>query len=109
MRREPPNLEQLWKRDPSISQTDWSNRKRELRYLQDPLELAVFVRQQLKKGKIVEMKQLVVMASQSMDCIVSWNHIVDYLLANGKINEALKVYNDVCLQQTMEFQPLTDQ
>lgn len=93
--REAPNLEKLWKRHPSISDSDWNRRKRELRFLQDPLELADFVKKQLVKNKITEAQQLVIMASQSMDCVVSWNHIVDYLFAKGKINEAFKVYNDV--------------
>jgi len=90
-----PNLDKLGGRDPSVSQTDWSNRKRELRHLQDPLELATFVRQELGKGRLEEMLQLVRMASHSMQCIVSWNHVIDHLLAKERVNDALKVYNDV--------------
>ena len=85
----------LGKRDASISETDWNRRKRELRYLQDPLDLAQFVKAELNKDKVVEMKQLVQMASHSMSCVVSWNHIIDYCLAKEKVNDALKVYNDV--------------
>lgn len=92
---ETPNLARLGRRDPTISESDWNNRKRELRHLQDPLELATFVRQELGKGRTDEMLQLVRMASHSMQCIVSWNHVIDHLLAKERVNDALKVYNDV--------------
>ena len=93
--QETPNLMNLGKRDTRMSDTDWNRRKRELRYLQDPLELAEFVKAELNKDKVVEMKQLVQMASHSMSCVVSWNHIIDHYLAKEKVNDALKVYNDV--------------
>ncbi|KAH7077788.1 hypothetical protein BKA63DRAFT_467161 [Paraphoma chrysanthemicola] len=92
---ETPNLARLGRRDPSMSDADWNNRKRELRHLQDPLELATFVRQELQKGKAKEMLQLVRMASHSMQCVVSWNHIIDHHLAKERVNDALKVYNEM--------------
>ncbi|KAI8936886.1 hypothetical protein NX059_006122 [Plenodomus lindquistii] len=92
---ETPNLARLGPRDPRVSETDWNRRKRELRYLQDPLELAEFVSKELRKDKVDEMLQLVIMASHSMECVVSWNHIVDYYLTKGRVNDALKVYNDM--------------
>lgn len=67
----------------------------ELRHLQDPLELATFVKRELAKGKATEMLQLVRMASHSMECIVSWNHIIDHYLAKERVNDALKVYNEM--------------
>lgn len=94
-RRETPNLMKLGKRDSTMSETDWSRRKRELRFLQDPLDLAQFVQAELKKERVGEMKQLVRMASHSMACVVSWNHIIDHYLAKSKVGDALKVYNDV--------------
>lgn len=94
---ETPNLSKLGKRDPSMSVSEWERRKLELRHLQDPLELAGFVRKQLSKDKATEMLQLVRMASHSMHCIVSWNHIIDHYLAKERVNDALKVYNEVCL------------
>jgi pentatricopeptide repeat protein len=94
---ETPNLAKLGRRDPQISDSDWNRRKMELRHLQDPLELATFVRNELGKGKVEEMLQLVRMASHSMQCVVSWNHIIDHYLAKERVNEALKVYNDVRL------------
>jgi pentatricopeptide repeat protein len=92
---ETPNLARLGRRDPSMTDSEWNRRKRELRYLQDPLELATFVRNELKKDKPDEMLQLVRMASHSMQCIVSWNHIIDHYLAKERVNDAIKVYNDV--------------
>lgn len=92
-----PNLAKLGKRDPRISESEWNRRKRELRHLQDPLELATFVRKELGKDKVAEMLQLVRMASHSMECVVSWNHIIDHYLSKEKVNDALKVYNDVCV------------
>jgi hypothetical protein len=90
-----PNLANLGRRDPTISDQDWNNRKRELRHLQDPLELATFVKNELRKDKTTEMLQLVRMASHSMACVVSWNHIIDHCLAKERVADALKVYNDV--------------
>ncbi|KAF1836217.1 pentatricopeptide repeat protein-like protein [Decorospora gaudefroyi] len=92
---ETPNLANLGRRDFQVSDSDWNRRKRELRHLQDPLELATFVKNELRKEKVEEMLQLVRMASHSMQCIVSWNHIIDYYLAKERVNDALKVYNDM--------------
>ncbi|KAJ5024864.1 PPR repeat family-domain-containing protein, partial [Bipolaris maydis] len=78
-----------------MSESDWNRRKRELRHLQDPLDLAAFVKQELGKDRVEEMLQLVRMASHSMQCIVSWNHIIDHLLAKERIKDALRVYNDM--------------
>lgn len=80
-----------------MSVSDWERRKKELRHLQDPLELATFVAKELRKDKATEMLQLVRMASHSMQCVVSWNHIIDHYLAKERVNDALKVYNEVCL------------
>lgn len=99
-RRDDETAPMAWdfgKRDPSMTNSEWDRRKRELQYLRDPLELALFVKQELRKGKAKEMLQLVRMASHSMQCIVSWNHLLDHLLAVGRISDALKVYNEVRL------------
>lgn len=94
-RRETPNLMKLGKQDMTMSETDWNRRKRELRFLQDPLDLAQFVQAELRKDRVEEMKQLVRMASHSMPVVVSWNHIIDYYLAKSQVASAMKVYNDV--------------
>ncbi|OSS54873.1 hypothetical protein B5807_00211 [Epicoccum nigrum] len=92
---ESANLMKLGKKPLGMSDTDWNRRKQELRYLQDPLELAQFVRAELNKDKVEEMKQLVQMASHSMACVVSWNHIIDYYLSKSQVSRALKVYNEM--------------
>lgn len=92
---ETPNFIKLGRKPLGMSDTDWTRRKRELRYLQDPVDLAQFVRAELNKDKVDEMKQLVQMASHSMACVVSWNHIIDHYLAKSQVGHALKVYNDV--------------
>ncbi|EFQ91810.1 hypothetical protein PTT_11288 [Pyrenophora teres f. teres 0-1] len=94
-RYETPNLAKLGPRDPRMSDSDWNRRKMELRHLQDPLDLATFVKQELAKGKEDEMLQLVRMACHSMQCVVSWNHIIDHKLANGRVNDAFKIYNEM--------------
>lgn len=101
---ESANLMKLGKKPLGMSDTDWNRRKRELRYLQDPLELAQFVRAELNKDKVEEMKQLVQMASHSMACVVSWNHIIDYYLSKSQVSRALKVYNDVCMLPSLACQ-----
>ncbi|PSN66801.1 hypothetical protein BS50DRAFT_573599 [Corynespora cassiicola Philippines] len=94
--REPVALNRWYgRRDPTMSQQDWDRRIKELQYLADPLELATFVKAQLGKDKVTESLQLVRMASHSMQCIVSWNHIIDYQLAKGKTAQAFKIYNEM--------------
>jgi hypothetical protein len=83
------------RRDPAIPLADWNRRRRELQHLADPLELANFVKQELRKGKETEMLQLVRIASRSMQCVVSWNHIIKYTLDKGRVAQALKFYNEV--------------
>lgn len=89
----------MWygKRDPRISPQEWHARVKELQYLKDPLDLANFVKKELRKDKVKEMLQLARMASHSMHCIVSWNHIIDYYLAKSQVSNALKVFNEVNL------------
>jgi hypothetical protein len=85
----------LGRRDPRMSSIDWNRRRKEMQYLSDPLELATFVKKELMKDKATEMLQLVQMASHSMQAVVSWNHLIDYHLAKGKVSQAFKIYNDV--------------
>jgi pentatricopeptide repeat protein len=85
----------LGKRDSRIPTKEWNARRRELQYLKDPLEVAGFVKQELGKDRVSEMLQLVRMASHSMQCVVSWNHIIDYYAANERVSDALRVYNEV--------------
>ena len=106
--REPVALNRWYgRRDPAMSQQDWDRRIKELQYLADPLELATFVKAQLGKDKVTESLQLVRMASHSMQCIVSWNHIIDYQLAKGKTAQAFKIYNEASFPRLRQDVTLT--
>ncbi|KAF2743075.1 hypothetical protein M011DRAFT_481035 [Sporormia fimetaria CBS 119925] len=70
-------------------------RKSELKYLTDPKELAEFVRKSLEKDRDTEMLQLVRLASRSMQCIVSWNHLIKHTLSMGRVALATKLYNEM--------------
>lgn len=87
----------LGKRDPGVSVQEWNARKKELQWLRDPLDVATFVRQELDKGRDKEMALLVRMASHSMQCVVSWNHLIDYYMSNMQISNAMKIYTEVYL------------
>ncbi|KAF2712440.1 hypothetical protein K504DRAFT_401317 [Pleomassaria siparia CBS 279.74] len=85
----------IGRRDPSMTSIEWNRRRKELQYLSDPLELATFVKNGLRKDKATEMLQLVQMASHSMQTVVSWNHLIDYHLAKENVSKAMKIYNDM--------------
>jgi pentatricopeptide repeat protein len=69
--------------------------QKELVYVKDPLKLAEVVRDYLRKDLFLQAEELVKAASKDVLCTVSWNHMVDYLMSNGKINSAIKIYNEV--------------
>lgn len=71
---------------------------RELEWLEDPAKLADHVRYTLRTEDENKARELVTTASKRMQCTVSWNHLIDYLMSKQKINEAVKTYNDVCWQ-----------
>lgn len=70
--------------------------QKELTYLGDPLKLASHVLALLRQGKSDEVELLVRTASKSFPCTVSWNHLIDWQLSQGKVNVAVKTYNEVC-------------
>lgn len=67
----------------------------ELEYIRDPLKLGDRVISGLRDGEVDKMIDLVHEASKDMDCTVSWNHLVNYHMEEGKVKMALKIYNDV--------------
>jgi pentatricopeptide repeat protein len=79
----------------SLSRRQDFNLRTELKYLADPLLLADRVRALLKAGDSTKALSLVRMASKGMQCSVSWNCILDHHLSQGKVNAALKTYNEV--------------
>ncbi|KAM0720446.1 hypothetical protein Q7P37_004582 [Cladosporium fusiforme] len=74
------------------------NRKQleiELRYLKDPLKLSEHVKYTLRCEKPEKALDLCRLASKSMSCVVSWNAVIDWLMRKYKVNDAIKVYNEM--------------
>lgn len=68
---------------------------RHLVYLSDPLKLADFIRQTLHKDDFETAESVVRAASKNILCTVSWNHLIDYQLRQGRMKAAMKTYNEV--------------
>ncbi|KAK4898059.1 hypothetical protein LTR27_004445 [Elasticomyces elasticus] len=69
--------------------------RKELQWLTDPAKLADHVHYVLRCDNPEKALELVRMASNKMQCVVSWNHCLDYFMKDGKVAEAMKVYNDM--------------
>ncbi|KAK4930822.1 hypothetical protein LTR49_002586 [Elasticomyces elasticus] len=69
--------------------------RKELQWLTDPAKLADHVHYVLRCDNAEKALELVRMASNKMQCVVSWNHCLDYFMKDGKVAEAMKVYNDM--------------
>ena len=67
----------------------------ELRYLSDPVKLADHVHYTLRCEKPDKALDLCRLASKKQEVIVSWNHCVDWYMARGRVNEALRIYNEM--------------
>ena len=67
----------------------------ELDYLRDPIVLAQDVSTRLQQNDYDRALDLVRVASSRMSCVVSWNHLIDYNMAKGRIVPALKTYQEV--------------
>lgn len=68
---------------------------KQLQYLTDPLKLAEHVRRALVNGDFDNTLELVRAASRNMQCIVSWNHLLDYQFSLGHLKQPIKTYNEV--------------
>lgn len=67
----------------------------ELQYLSDPLKLAEHVRYTLRCYKPEKALNLCRLASKQQQVTVSWNHCVDWHMSQGKIQDAIKIYNEM--------------
>ena len=68
----------------------------ELRYLDDPLKLASHVHYTLRSNKPDKALDLCRLASKKrQDITVSWNHCVDWHMSKGRIDDAIKIYNEM--------------
>ena len=70
--------------------------EKHLSYLKDPLKLAEFVRKSLRDDDFEGAEAIVRAASKDVLCTVSWNHLIDWQLNKGKMNAAIKTFNEVC-------------
>ena len=64
-------------------------------YANDPLKLAEYIRKALKGDDFDTALAVVRAASKRLACTVSWNHLIDWQMSKGKMNAALKTYNEV--------------
>lgn len=90
-----PTAVQLTKKAKGIEIENKKALDMELRYLKDPLKLSEHIKYTLRCNKPNKALDLCRLASKTMSCIVSWNAIIDWLMRANKINEALKVYNEM--------------
>ena len=69
--------------------------QKELRWLQDPLKFAEHVHYTLRCAKPAKALELCRAASRQLSCVVAWNHVVNWYMQNGRINDAMNVYNEM--------------
>ena len=69
--------------------------RKHLQYLKDPLKLADHVRRMLRADNFDETLEVVRAASKTVQCTVSWNHLIDWQLSKGRMNAAIKTFNEV--------------
>lgn len=68
---------------------------KELQYLQDPLKLADHIRYVLQNDDEAKAQALVRLSSRAMANTISWNHLIDYQMKQGRTKAALETYNEV--------------
>jgi pentatricopeptide repeat protein len=90
-----PRAHQLTKRAKGVEIENKKLLEIELRWLKDPLKLSEHVKYTLKCDKPEKALDLCRMASKTMSCVVSWNAVIDWMMRNKKINEAIKLYNEM--------------
>ncbi|KAI4096707.1 MAG: hypothetical protein LQ344_000847 [Seirophora lacunosa] len=67
----------------------------ELVWLRDPVKLAENTISLLRKDDHERALETVRKASKSVPCSVSWNHLIDYDMSKGKIQKAIKKFNEM--------------
>ena len=79
------------------------NLETELKYLKDPLKLANHIEYILKHDKQPKAMALIRLSSRTLTNIVSWNHMIDWQMKNGKTKAALDTYNEVWYLKIVRF------
>lgn len=69
--------------------------KKELQYTTDPYHIADNVVKKLKENDFDKALLLTREASKDKQCVVSWNHCIEYQFQNNKLHGAIKLFNEV--------------
>jgi hypothetical protein len=69
--------------------------KKELQYSTDPYHIADNVVKKLKENDFDKALLLTREASKDKQCVVSWNHCIEYQFKNNKLHAAIKLFNEV--------------
>ncbi|ROW14954.1 hypothetical protein VPNG_03384 [Cytospora leucostoma] len=69
--------------------------KIELSYAKDPYHIADNVQTKLKGGEFEKALLLTREASRDKQCVVSWNHLIEYEFKKQKIHAAIKLFNEM--------------
>ena len=83
------------KRPHAIAIENKSALLKELDWLPDRVKLAEHVHYVLRCNDPEKALNLCRLASKREEVIVSWNHVVDWYMRNGKFDDALKTYNEM--------------
>lgn len=78
-----------------LTERQKTNLRSELKYLTDPRKLANHIQHVLEHDDIDKARALARLSSRSMANIVSWNHLVDWYMKNGKPKTAIDAYNEL--------------
>ncbi|KAF4971237.1 hypothetical protein FZEAL_9896, partial [Fusarium zealandicum] len=69
--------------------------KKQLEYMDDPWKIGKYVEKALAKDRYDEALLLTQMASRDQQLVVSWNHLINYMLEKQQLRQALKLHNDM--------------
>ncbi|KAK2604819.1 hypothetical protein N8I77_007718 [Diaporthe amygdali] len=69
--------------------------KKELQYTTDPYHIAENVVKKLKENDFDKALLLTREASKDKQCVVSWNHCIEYQFKNNKLHAAIKLFNEM--------------
>ncbi|KAK3074348.1 hypothetical protein LTR53_003277 [Teratosphaeriaceae sp. CCFEE 6253] len=69
--------------------------RKELQWLADPGKFADHVHYMLRSDRPEHALELCAAASVKMQCVVAWNHCLDWHMQQGRIEDAMDIYNDM--------------
>jgi pentatricopeptide repeat protein len=91
----PKIIEAPGKKGGSIVISNEKSLQRELEWLKDPVKLAQHINYTLRNEEAEKALNLCRLASRKMECVVSWNHVVAWHMARGKVNAAIDIFNEM--------------